>query len=219
MLDVYDTLLDMTLVERKVNELMDNKRGYRIWFEIFMQYSFVDNCMVQFNPFVDIASATLQMAAKLFNRSVSAYETLHTISLLSHLPLREGISQGLSMLYDQQYKLAAVTNAPYNLVIDRMERTGLISYFEEVLSAEAVEKYKPCKEVYEWAAGKLGVACSEVLFVSAHGWDIAGAANAGMSTAYLRSSVEMLYPLAPAPFIVKDNLEELALAMTERFQN
>lgn len=210
MLDVYDTLLDMALVERKVNDLMNNKRGYRVWFEMFMQYCFVDNCTVQFNPFTAIAGATLQMAAKLFNRSVDDYDINSTLELLAYLPLQENVSEGLSHLNNREIDLVALTNASTALVTERMERTGLFTYFEKVLSAEAVGKYKPCKEVYEWAAGQMKVPCQEVLFVSSHGWDIAGAANAGMQTAYLKRTVEMLYPLAPPPTIIADNLEELA---------
>lgn len=210
MLDVYDTLLDMAMVERKVNDLMDNKRGYRVWFELLMQYCFVDNCTVQFNSFAAIAGATLQMAAKLFNRSVDDYDIRNTMDLLGHLPLQDGVQQGFSRLYDEGHLLVALTNAPRDLVMERMERTGLVSYFEKILSAEAVRKYKPCKEVYEWAAGQLNVKCEAVLFVSAHGWDIAGAVNAGMKTAYLKRPDEMLYPLAPPPTMMVANLEELA---------
>lgn len=90
-----------------------------------------------------------------------------------------------------------------------MERTGLISYFEAVLSAENVRKYKPCCEVYDWAAKKLDVDPGEILLVSAHGWDIAGAANSGMQTAYLRQRNEMLYPLAPQPEYIESSIADL----------
>ncbi len=91
-----------------------------------------------------------------------------------------------------------------------MERTGLISYFEMVLSAEHVKKYKPSIEVYEWAAKKLDVNPGDILLVSAHDWDIMGATNAGMQTAYIKNNSQIIYPLAPPPkFIIKD-LNDLA---------
>ena len=91
-----------------------------------------------------------------------------------------------------------------------MERTGLISYFESVLSAEHVKKYKPCIEVYQWAAKKLGEESHNILMVSAHSWDIAGAANAGMQTAYIKNDKELFYPLAPEPTIIIKNIKDLA---------
>ena len=45
--DVYETLIDMNEMEKRVNHLMNSKRGYQIWFELFMQYCFVDNCIDQ----------------------------------------------------------------------------------------------------------------------------------------------------------------------------
>jgi 2-haloacid dehalogenase len=108
------------------------------------------------------------------------------------------------------FRIAALTNAPENTVRLRMERTGLVSYFEAVLSAERIKKYKPCCEVYQWAASKLDVRPEEILVISSHGWDIAGAMHSGMQTAWLKQSREMLYPLAPEPGLVGGSLVELA---------
>jgi 2-haloacid dehalogenase len=91
-----------------------------------------------------------------------------------------------------------------------MERTGLISYFECVLSAEHVRKYKPSVEVYRWAAKKMNAREKEMLFVSSHGWDLAGACNAGMETAFIQQDGNMLYPLAPKPGFICISLMDLA---------
>ena len=91
-----------------------------------------------------------------------------------------------------------------------MESTGLISYFETVLSSENVKKYKPCIEVYEWTANKLELDIHKILLVSSHGWDIAGGANAGMQTAHIRQNRSMLYPLAPPPTFSCQNLVDLS---------
>lgn len=45
--------------------------------------------------------------------------------------------------------------------------------------------------------------------VSAHGWDIAGASNAGMKTAYIKLPKSSLYPLTPKPGYICLNLEDL----------
>ena len=209
-LDVYETLLDMSDTERRVNSMLDSKRGYILWFELFMQYCFVDNCTVQFNDFNLIAKATMQMAAHKLNRIVPEYEIDNVLETLKQLPVHEGVQQGLSALIDEGYRIIALTNSPEDVVRERMERTGLISYFECVLSAEHVKKYKPSIEVYRWASKKAETKEKEMLFVSAHGWDIAGAANAGMETAFMKLDDAMLYPLAPTPTLVCSTLLDLA---------
>ena len=209
-LDVYETLLDLSDMERKINSLLDNRKGYALWSELFMQYCFVDNCTIQFNDFVSIAKATMQMTAYKLGRSISGFDIDNVLEMLKHLPVHDGVQQGLSALNDAGYRIAALTNSPEMVVRERMERTGLISYFECVLSAEHVRKYKPSMEVYRWAAKKMDAKEKDMLFVSAHGWDIAGADNAGMETAFLQHDEEMLYPLAPKPRFICKSLSDLA---------
>jgi 2-haloacid dehalogenase len=213
LLDVYETLLDTSEMQRRVNHLLDSKRGYTIWFELFMQYCFVDNCTAQFNDFNSIANATMHMAGRSLGKAVDENEIQNILALLKHLPLHEGVEEGLSALSDHGFRIAALTNSPEETLRERMELTGLISYFEMVLSAEHVKKYKPCIEVYDWATKQLNVEPNHILMVSAHGWDIAGASNAGMQTAYLKQSNQMFYPLAPKPIYTIKNLADLASQM------
>ncbi len=210
LMDVYETMLDMSEVERKVNHLMDSKRGYNLWFELFLQYSFVDNCIREFNDFLSIARATLQMTAGKFERVISDFETDSVLYLLKQLPVHEEVQEGLSKLNDQGFRIAALTNSPEKVVCDRMEMTGLISYFELVLSAEETQKYKPGIEPYQWAAKKMNVPEKEIIMVSSHSWDIMGAANAGMQTAFVKRGDEPLYSLAPKPNFTCSSLSDLA---------
>jgi 2-haloacid dehalogenase len=207
--DVYETLLDMSDVERRVNNIMDSIRGYRIWFELFMQYCFVDNCIAQFNDFSSIARATMKMTGNLLGHVVTDDAVNDVLAILTHVPVHENIPGCLSVLSDEGYRIAALTNSPQKTILERMEQSGLISYFEQVFSAEQVKKYKPCIEVYEWAAKKLEVPVQEILLVSSHSWDIAGGANAGMRTAYIQHPRQMLYPLAPKPNFICNNLDQL----------
>lgn len=208
LLDVYETILDMSEMEKKVNLLMNSKKGYKLWFELFMQYSFVDNSIVQFHDFASIANATLRMTSQMLDSRLDQHDIQNVLELMKHLPVKEGVQKGLSELHAMDFRIAALTNSPEMIVIDRMERTGLVSYFEKVFSAEHVRKYKPAMEVYRWAADSLGALVADTLMVSAHGWDIAGAENAGMRTAYILQGKQMLYPLAPHPdFTCKDLLD------------
>ena len=207
--DVYGTLLDMRDVENRLNRILDSKRGYLIWFEMFMQYCFVDNCTDQFNDFNAIAEATMHMTARALGGEIDSDQIRSVLDLLKQVPLHEGMQAGFSELVQHDYRIAALTNSSEKIIKERMERTGLISYFEMVLSAEHVKKYKPCIEVYQWAARQLRVAQQEVLLVTSHGWDIAGAANAGMLTAYMNRGHEVLYPLAPKPHFSCESIPEL----------
>jgi 2-haloacid dehalogenase len=214
-LDVYGTILDMADVKKKVNKILDSKRGYTIWTEILLHYSLVDN-HTTFHPFAEIARSAMGMAAEAFDVSYTDESMDKVLELMEHLPLKENAQDGLSLFQDYNYKLAALTNFSSALVSGRMERTGLVSYFDKIISAEEVKKYKPAIESYQYAAKKGGHEAHEVLVVSTHGWDVAGASKAGMKTAFIETGGEYLYPLAPKPDYIAKDLASLAKQVVSR---
>ena len=209
LLDVYETLLDMAEVQRRVNTMLDSKRAYTIWFALFMQYCFANNAVDDFHDFESIGRATLQMTGYKLGRTLSESDANDVLEMLKYLPVHEEVPEVLSTLSNHGFSLAALTNSPGKFVYERMEKTGLISYFEEVLSAETVRKYKPEKMVYEWAAQKLGMSAGSIMLVSAHEWDIAGGSNAGMKTAFLQRSLPLHLLMSP-PDLTCKNLADFA---------
>lgn len=207
--DVYETLLDMSSLEKKINHLLDSKRGYELWLELLMQYTFADNCIDQFHDFNSIAAATLKMTAFRLKEKVSDSEIESSLDILRYLPVHEEVQPTLSAIRDLDIRIAALTNIPKSVVKERMETTGLVSYFEIVMSADEIQKYKPSKNVYKWASEKVNLPPEEILMVTSHGWDVAGAENAGMQTAYKRQTRQLLYSLSNAPTLEIDHLSQL----------
>src|SRR5262249_56332719 len=54
-----------------------------------------------------------------------------------------------------------------------------------ILSADSVRIYKPSPEVYKLAPNAFGVEPHEIAFVSANGWDCAGAAAFGFHVVHI----------------------------------
>lgn len=76
---------------------------------------------------------------------------------------------------------------------------GIRDQLEEVLSADAVERYKPAREAYEHAAEKLDVKPGDIVLVAAHAWDVTGAIAAGCQAAFVARPEKVLSPGAPKP--------------------
>ena len=215
--DVNETLLDMAPLKKKVNKLMDSKRGFRIWFGLLLQYSLVDNCTGTYHDFLSIADATLDMAAIALNEEVDATEKLEALSLFAALPAYNDAKEGLLFLKERGYRLATLTNSPNSTMMQQLQNAEILSYFDATLSVDSVKKYKPATETYHWAAKELGVPVGEVLMVAAHGWDIAGAAAAGMQTAFIERKGQSLYHLAPPPAYSTKGILELGDQLTLNF--
>lgn len=189
---------------------MSSKRGYLFWMELLTEYCLTSNSTGRYYEFTSIAAATLQMTAQAFRREISETQSNDILTLLRHLPIHETAQQGLSALYNQNFRIAALTNSEESIIRERMERTGLISYFEQVLSAGQIKNYKPATEVYLWAAEKLSVNPDKILMISVHSWELAGAAAAGMQTAFLNHEKQLWFPLGLKPLFICNNLAELS---------
>ncbi len=183
--DVNETLLDMSPLKKKVNSILDSKRGFRIWFGMLLQYSLVDNCTGVHHDFSTIANATLDMAAKALEKEIDADEKKEVLASIKKLAAYSDVEEGLKLLKDAGYRLATLTNSPMQTLTAQLEHAGLKSYFEATLSIDAIKKYKPALESYQYVAQELGVVPNEMVLVAAHGWDIAGAMQAGLQAAFI----------------------------------
>ena len=93
-----------------------------------------------------------------------------------------------------------------------LESNGLAGRFQRILGVDAVGAFKPHPAVYRYALEQLGCAATDVRFVSAHAWDLAGAAHAGMRTAFLMRT-EPWASAFPRPDIEAADLVALAAAL------
>jgi 2-haloacid dehalogenase len=84
--------------------------------------------------------------------------------------------------------VAALSNGHVALLVD-LARHGDLR-FDCVLSAELAHAYKPAPEAYRTAARLLGVEAPELMLVAAHAWDLEGAREAGLRTAFVDRPME-----------------------------
>ena len=211
--DVNETLLDMRPLRKKINNLLDSKHGFRIWFGMLLHYSLVDNSVKEYHEFASIANATLDMVSKALGKEVDEKEKKKALGLIRKLSAYPDVEKGLKLLKDAGYRLATLSNSPLQTLIAQLEYAGINNYFEAILSIDATKKYKPSLETYQYAAQTLGVNKNQVLMVAAHGWDIAGALQAGMKAAFVERKGQSLYPLSPTPQYIGKNLVEIAKAI------
>ena len=104
---------------------------------------------------------------------------------LNELPPFDDVEPGLTQLGDAGIRLAILTNGTAEGIEAVVSNAGLGDHFDHLLAADSVEKFKPAPEVYKLAGDALDLPLEEILFASAHEWDVAGAAAAGMPTVFL----------------------------------
>ena len=216
--DVNETLLDMSPLKNKINGLLGSNKGFRIWFGMLLQYSLVDNCTHNYHDFSAIADATLDMAAKALKTEIEEKEKKEALQTIKDLSAYDDVPKGLQKLKDNGFRLATLTNSPAATLSAQLQHAKLTEYFELALSVDTIRKYKPALETYQWATEQLKVNVSDAMLIAAHGWDIAGALQAGLQTAFIERKGQSLYPLTQQPNFTGKDLKELANDIIAHFK-
>ena len=86
----------------------------------------------------------------------------------------------------------------------------MTDFFERAFSVDAVKKYKPAPEPYQYVARELGVATSDLRMIAAHAWDVHGAMRAGCAATFIARPGHALFPPGPKPDIVVSDLRVAA---------
>ncbi|MFT5964615.1 MAG: 2-haloacid dehalogenase [Flavobacterium sp.] len=208
--DVNETLLDMAPLKTNINTLLEEPQAFRIWFGMVLHYSLVENCTDQYHDFSTIAEAVLKMSAASLNKTVSDEDMKKALSAIKSLKAYPDVEKGLTLLKENGFRLATLTNSPENALKEQLINSNLTDHFEQALSINAIEKYKPLAETYLWAAKKLGVKPEEIIMIAAHGWDLAGATNAGLAIGFIAREGQSLYTLSKKPDFEASDILEMA---------
>jgi len=214
--DVNETLLDLSPLKESVGETLGGRPELApLWFTTLLQHSLVATVAGRYHNFDEIGAACLRMVAKSQGLELGGDAAERCVAQMRCLPPHSDVVPALQRLRDACFRLATLTNSSKSMVADQMQNAGLARFFEALLSVEEVGIYKPQTHVYRWAARRVGVDVSECLFVAAHGWDVAGAAWAGMRTAFIARPGQQVFPLGPAADIAVPSFKGLADALVE----
>ena len=116
------------------------------------------------------------------------------------------VEPALRRLAEGGIRVVTLTHGSPGVAEAGLERGGISPLVERSLSSEAIQAWKPAREVYLWAAGACGVVPDRMALVAAHGWDVLGAQRAGLTGAWFPRS-ERVYPAVyEAPHVTAGGL-------------
>jgi 2-haloacid dehalogenase len=79
-------------------------------------------------------------------------------------------------------RLAFLSNFTQRMLAANIKNTGLESFFDQILSTDRANTYKPDPRAYQQGVDALGLKREEILFAAFAGWDAAGAKLFGYPT-------------------------------------
>lgn len=109
---------------------------------------------------------------------------------------------------------AILSNGSPKMLQSAVSSAGLTDLLDHVLSVESVGIYKPHPRVYRFGEQQVGCSGQAVGFVSANGWDAAGAAYYGFKVVHLNRFDQPPEKLPAGPALVLKSLDEAAASFT-----
>jgi len=169
----------------------------------------------RYRPFPEIAALALRSAAAEAGAELSEDEAAEVAKGLTELPPLPGVAEGLEELGRDGHRMAVLSNGTSGGVHALVEGAGLRERFEHLLAAADVGAFKPAPEVYAMAGRAFDCAARDVLLVSAHAWDVAGARQYGLRGAWLHRGSTLAPVLGEEPDLVAADVSGLPRALRE----
>ena len=194
--DLFGTLVDIVSISKVFLEigikLNDPNLFAEIWHSKQIQYALVINSTGRkFEPFSQLSLRALRFTAKIYRLQLSADQINKVNEAKLNLDPFPDSKRGLEELKakDEGIIIAVLSNGEAAKTDKLLINIGLRQYFDCVISAEDVKKYKPSP--YILASKRLGVPISDICIVSSNLWDIAGGQAAGMQTCWINRGEEV----------------------------
>jgi len=214
--DVNETLLDLAPLGKSVGKALDGREELLpLWFSTMVHYSLVETLSGNYHDFGDIGTAALMMVAETYGIELNRDDAQAAIvDPLRSLPPHSDVVAGLTALKKDGFRIVSLTNSTSKAVESQFKNADLTHYFEKQYSVDSIRKYKPHPDTYRMVLNDLGIKPEDALMVAAHAWDLAGAKNVGIQTAFIARPGKVLYPNVARPDYVVKELSELAEALS-----
>ncbi|HJZ28565.1 MAG TPA: haloacid dehalogenase type II [Streptosporangiaceae bacterium] len=205
--DVIETLMSLEPLRARLTDIGQPPGLLEAWYTRTLRDGMALSATGDYVAFTDVAEAALR---GLTHYTVSDEQVAAVMAGWDELPAFPDAAPAVTRLTEAGVRVACLTNGSAHLTSSFINRTGLGSGVERVISAQEVYRWKPAGVVYLYAASVLAVPTDRFALVAAHDWDCHGAKRAGLTTGWVsRKSGGFGAPFAP-PDVAGEDLTEVA---------
>jgi 2-haloacid dehalogenase len=208
--DAYGTLFDVASASERAKEALGDKWVplAELWRAKQLQYTWLRSLMGRHADFWQVTGDALDFALESLAISDPGLRA-RLMALYERLGAYADARPALERLRAAGLRLAILSNGAPRMLGAAAESAGLAPLLGQVLSVEEVGIYKPSPSVYRLALDHLRLWPSEIVFVSANGWDAAGAKAAGLRVAWCNRTGQPKERLGETPDAEIRTLAEL----------
>jgi 2-haloacid dehalogenase len=208
--DVNETLLDLAELDGFFAELTGDPGARRDWFDLMIHNALVLTAARSYRPFGEIAAACLPPIAARYGSTATPDHQRELGNRLRSLPAHPDAREAITRLREAGFGVVTLTNSVAEVAEDQLRNSGLRSLVDAVYSADQVCLLKPAPEAYRLVLDTQHVDPTDAILIAAHGWDVAGAAAAGLATAFVSRDGRAPLAAAGRPCVHADGLGGVA---------
>ena len=196
--DLFGTLLSLAPLDEACDRLAPG-RGHEIatrWRARQLEATWLRTAMERWADFDVVTRDAL--AATLDELDVQHPPDIDAVArAFLDLPLAPGAAEAVGALQRDRVTTGVLTNATRTTLEQVAARLGL--ELDPLLSVDDARRFKPHPSVYQLAVEATGLTPDRIGFVTANGWDAAGAGAFGFHVAWLRADPRAVLPAVRAP--------------------
>lgn len=207
--DAYGTLFDVHSVSREAESLWPGRGEAlsRLWRTKQLEYTWLRSLMGRYEDFARVTGDALAYACAALALPLDAASEKRLLDAYRRLSLFPEVRDALSALSPR--RLAILSNGAPEMLAAVVRHADLDALIPDVLSVDALRVYKPDPRVYALAVDALGTPAGRIGFVSANGWDAAGAKAFGLRVFWVNRAQAPAETLGLPPDHVITTLAEL----------
>ena len=208
--DVNETLLDLADLDDLFVELTGTAEGRREWFQLMVHTALTVTAAGSYRNFGQVAADCLPIIAARHGRTVTETQVRELGARIRALPAHPDAPGAIERLRHAGLGVVALTNSTIDVAEDQLRNAGLRDLIHEIYSADQVHQLKPGPEPYRLVLASAHLTPDRATMIAAHDWDIAGAAAAGLRTAFVSRDGRRPLPGDTAPSMVGTDLSAIA---------
>ncbi|WP_299622394.1 haloacid dehalogenase type II [uncultured Tateyamaria sp.] len=211
--DAYGTLFDVAAAARQAAgepEFADLKEDWPVLAEQWrlkqLQYTWLRAITRAHTDFWQVTQEGLDWALEKTGHAGKPAMRERLLALYWELQAYPEVPEMLHRLKAAGLNTAILSNGSPDMLAGAVQSAGIADVLDDSLSVESVGIFKPDARVYDLVGERFACASAEVLFVSSNGWDAAGAAGYGFTTAWVNRADE---PVDRLPWTPQHILSDL----------
>ncbi len=209
--DVYGTLLDVYSVGLRAEQMFPGagERLARAWRDKQIEYSRLVSMSGRYCPFWQLTRDALQVCAQALQLPLDDAGTDSLMNEYRHLSAFPENRAVLQSLADRGVRAGVLSNGDPDMLDVTLRSAGLTELISPILSVHETRRYKTDPAAYALGPAALGLAASEILFVSSNCWDAIGATWHGYTTLWVNRAGAPMERLGTEPTRVGSSLRDV----------